>query len=390
MDNTSKGAIIDQLIRHGTLSRSEMAQRTGWSRSVITVSTLELQRQGIIQKAGTGASSGGRRPDEFRLGGGNHLVIGVAMEDDQMLVSFYSLDGKKVTGSAEPFPLGRTVEEAISQAAQQIAMLRRHTPNATILGCGMALPSIVDAETDLVTSVTHNWQEVPARRLLETALGIPCNFLDNAHGAALGELWMRGRELRENLVYLYFGRGIGGAIILDRQLYLGRNHAAGEFGTMLIGGITEDGPFFGQFDILARIGSLISWMNAVRSRYPASPLPVSLPQDEYLPALATAAAKGDPLALAVRRRLEMFFATTCTNIVNTLNPDEIIIGGPVAVLGTPFANAVYAGLERLALPVPFGSVRVHLEQCRQETIPLGAAATIIQRTAELLTRAPSP
>jgi predicted NBD/HSP70 family sugar kinase len=388
MENTSKGAIIEQLIRHGTLSRSEIARRTGLSRSIITLSTIELMRQGIIQKDGTGVSTGGRRPDEFRLGGGNHLVIGVSLEDDLSIVSFYTLDGQRVDGSIEPLAPGLSAVQVIAQVARQINTLTSDYQSASFIGCGMALPSIVDAETDLVTSTTLNWSGVPARAILEEAIGIPCNLLDNAHAAALGELWIGGRQLRENLIYLYLGRGIGGAIILDRKLYLGRNHAAGEFGPMYIGGTTADGPFHGRFEHLALQPAMIDWMNSVRDRYPASGMPPDPPRHDFLPMLAAAVDQGDNLATAVKQRLAIFTATACANLINSLNPDEIIIGGQVAVLGESFAAAVYGYAEQWTLPLPFGSVRIHVANPRQETIPLGVAATIIQRASELLARLP--
>jgi glucokinase len=224
--------------------------------------------------------------------------------------------------------------------------------------------------------------------MLEAAIGIPCNLLDNAHAAALGELWVRGRELRENLIYLYLGRGIGGAIILDRKIYLGRNHAAGEFGPMYIGGTTADGPFFGRFEHLAMQPAMIDWMNSVRGRYEASSMPLDPPHNEFLPMLAAAVDRDDDLANAVKHRLAIFTATACANLVNSLNPDEIIIGGQVAVLGESFAAAVYEYAEQWTLPLPFGSVRIYVANPRQETIPLGAAATIIQRASELLARLP--
>jgi len=390
MENTSRGAIIDQLIRHGALSRSEIARRTGLSRSVITLSTLELLRQGVIQKTGTGASTGGRRPTTFRLGGGNHLVVGVSFEDEHLHTMLYTLDGHKIDGTTISAAMRQPAETTINQVATQIGILRQQHPGTPFLGCGMAMASIVDAETDRVTSATHGWPPTPARQMLETATGLPCNFLDNAHAAALGELWSGGREVRENLVYLYIGRGIGGAIILDRQLYLGRNHAAGEFGPWMIGGETEDGPFMGRFEHLALPEHLIPWMHSVRNRYPPSILSPETAPDHFLPELASAITRGDPLARAVRRRLEMLTATVCANIVNSLNPDEIIIGGQITVMGPDFAEAVHARMSEWSLPLPMGSVRVHLANSRQETIPLGAAATIIQRTAELLTTSLAP
>lgn len=389
MENTSKGAIIRELIRHGTLTRSEIARVTGLSRSVITLSTIDLMRQGVIQKVGRGNSNGGRRPDEFRLGGGNHLVIGVALEDDLSITSLFTLDGQRIDGNIEPLEPGLDAVEAIRRVAYQIRGLIDRHPSASFLGCSMALPSIADAETDLVTSSGLNWDAVPIRQMLEHKIGLSTSVLDNAHAAALGELWLRGRELRENLVYLYLGRGVGGAIVLDRQIYFGRNHAAGEFGPMLIGGKDEDnGIFFGKLEDLTSQAHLVERMNSIRHAFPASDIPGSIASQDFLSAVAAAAQRNDELALAVIRRAATYAAAGCANLINNLNPDEIIIGGPMAIWGEPFTSAVYEIARLWALALPFASVRILVAKPRQDTIPLGAAAAIIQRASELLTRRP--
>ena len=387
MENTSKGAIIRELIRYGALSRPEIAQRTGLSRSVITLSTIELMREGIVQKVGTGSSTGGRRPDEFRLGGGNHLVIGIALEDDFSIVSLYTLDGHPVDGNTEPFDPKLDHIGLIALMTSQIESLRERHPKRSFLGAGLALPSIADAETDLVTSMTLDVPGVPLRQLLQDEINLPINVLDNAHAAALGELWIRGRELRENLLYLYLGRGVGGAIVQGRELFLGRNHAAGEFGRFLIGGLDTDGnPFYGQLENLTSQVALCDWMMARSSDFPESSLPIPTPDATYIPAIGAAAAEGDMLAVRTVRQAATYVAAACANMINSLNPDEIIIGGPMSIWGEPFVRQVHELAEQWTVPVPYASVRILVAGLRHETIPLGAAATMIRRAPELLAR----
>jgi predicted NBD/HSP70 family sugar kinase len=387
VENTSKGAIIRELIRYGALSRPEIAERTGLSRSVITLSTIELMREGIVQKVGTGNSTGGRRPDEFRLGGGNHLMIGIALEDDISIVSLYTLDGHRVDGDSEPFDPRLDHLGLIGMMTRQIERLREGHPDRSFLGVGLALPSIADAETDLVTSMTLQVPGVPLRKLLQEATRLPGNVLDNAHAAALGELWIRGRELRENLLYLYAGRGVGGAIVQGRELYLGRNHSAGEFGRFLVGGLDTDGrPFYGQLETLVSQVALCDWMNTRRADFPTSRLPHLAPDATFIPRVGAAAAGGDSLAIRTIRQAATYVAAASANMINSLNPDEIIVGGPMSAWGDAFIRDVHELAEQWTVPVPYASVRILGAGPRHETIPLGAAATMIRRAPELLAR----
>jgi len=72
-----------------------------------------------------------------------------------------------------------------------------------------------------------NWHNVPLADWLEAKTGLPTVLANDANCAGLAEAWLgAGRQFR-NLI-LTLGTGVGGAIILDRKLFIGHQGTAGE------------------------------------------------------------------------------------------------------------------------------------------------------------------
>lgn len=64
---------------------------------------------------------------------------------------------------------------------------------------------------------------------------LPLVVENDANCAALGEMWRGAGQHYDNLVCITIGTGIGGGIIVGRELYRGAHFHAGEFGVMPVG-----------------------------------------------------------------------------------------------------------------------------------------------------------
>lgn len=72
----------------------------------------------------------------------------------------------------------------------------------------------------------------PLKARLEQALGIPVWVENDVNAAAWGEACLGAGKDSRDFLCITFGTGIGGAIVLNGQLYRGANWSAGEFGSM--------------------------------------------------------------------------------------------------------------------------------------------------------------
>ena len=64
--------------------------------------------------------------------------------------------------------------------------------------------------------------------------GVPVSVENDANCAALAEVWLGAARDVQNALFIVIGSGIGGAVIVNRQLFKGKNLFGGEFGYMLL------------------------------------------------------------------------------------------------------------------------------------------------------------
>lgn len=104
-----------------------------------------------------------------------------------------------------------------------------------ISGAGISFPGPMKVEDSNIIDVVSpkslpNWQDVPIVELLSKHIKAPILIENNATAAAMGEKWFGNAKHISNYVYLFFGAGLGGGIIIDGQVYNGNKCNAGEIG----------------------------------------------------------------------------------------------------------------------------------------------------------------
>jgi len=384
--STSRSAIISLLIEHRTLSRMEISRLTGLSRAAISLSASELVAEGVVQEIGVAASTGGRRAVMLRLGGASRLVVGIGFEGDTCHASLVNLDGQQLDRLALEHNGPRTPETVVDLTVRAVTTLMADRDPDSLVGCGLAFTGQVHAPTDTFSSIGWSFAAYPLRQQLARRLRVPAEVMDNAHAAGLGELWLLDRERREHLVYIYAGNGVGGAIVADRELYPGRDHAAGEFGQLLL---DPHGPEFpcghrGCLEGYLSNDYLLSVLDAARREGLDTALPAEIRESDFATIVALAEANGDPGAALIMDHAAGWLGRAVANLITIFNPDEVVIGGPYSRWGNRFAAQVQAEAEPLTAPHAFAGVTIRPGRPIVDAVTLGAAAAIINRAPDLL------
>ena len=158
-----------------------------------------------------------------------------------------------------------------------------------------------------------NWQKA-----MRVHHAVP--VLNDAHAALLGEVWLGAARQAKNALLLTLGTGVGGAALVDGRLLHGHLGRAGHFGHISL----DPG---GTRDIVRTPGSLEDAMGdcSVRAR--------SGGQFDSTRALADAARRGDPNARRVWLAAVRALAAGVTSLINTLDPEIVVIGGGIGRAG---------------------------------------------------------
>ncbi|MBO8171502.1 MAG: ROK family glucokinase [Bacillaceae bacterium] len=99
------------------------------------------------------------------------------------------------------------------------------------VGVGIGVPGFLDLPNGIIVeSVNLGWKNIDLKKHLAQTWRVPVELDNDANVAALGEMWCgAGRDISDMLC-LTIGTGIGGGVIINRDIYHGANGMAGEIG----------------------------------------------------------------------------------------------------------------------------------------------------------------
>ena len=164
--------------------------------------------------------------------------------------------------------LTRTVRGDTLACARQIRALMDDAPHKPgIVGAGV--PGAVFRPSGRVNSGNLRWAGVKFGDTLEQELGLPV-WLDNDAQAALAAETLPGGSCYglKDVVYLTFGTGIGGALLIDGKPWRGHDNGAAELGHFVThaGGLKCSCGLRGCFEMYASAGTLARYSGGVRAR----------------------------------------------------------------------------------------------------------------------------
>lgn len=119
---------------------------------------------------------------------------------------------------------------------QTIEEEKKTNPNEPFDGIGISTAGQVNSETGIITfanSNIPNYTGIDYRKELESLCGLPVMVENDVNSAAMGEAVYGAGKNSNSFLCLTYGTGIGGAIVINKQIYHGNNFSAGEFGSIV-------------------------------------------------------------------------------------------------------------------------------------------------------------
>lgn len=315
--------LLGHVHRDGALTRAELTQRLHLSRSTVGALVNDLAQLGLVEEV---VPSGGER-----VGRPSHVVaphsagpyaVGVDVDIAHVTVAAITLGG--TIAARELIPTERVVapEGLVRLVLDALPRLRAAGASCgRMSGVGVSVPGTVDVASGRVGVAPNlGWEDVPLGRMLQEALppDVPAVVGNDADLSLLAEHQRGNARDCDDVVFLIGRIGVGAGLISNGVPVRGRDGHAGEIGHNVL---DPSGPpchcgqqgcietFLGESALLELAGR---------------PGPRT---DAKVAALFVDAHRGDPAALAAVRNAAETLGRTIANLVNTLNPERVILGG---------------------------------------------------------------
>jgi predicted NBD/HSP70 family sugar kinase len=361
---------IVETLMAGPATQAELSRQTGLSTATVSNIVKVLHDAGVVATEPT--TSSGRRALSVRLNSNSAVAVGIDFGRRHLRVVLANLAYEVLAEQNITLPLGHEADVSISAAVDLLDSLLEDAGvrRADVVGVGAGIPGPIDHRTGTVAqgAILPEWVGFHLLAHLEERLGLPV-FVDNdANLGALSEVTWGPHSGVENLVFVKIGSGIGAGLILNGLLFYGQVGVTGEIGHATI---VEHGAVCrcGNRGCLETVASTTT-MSELLSRGQPEPL---TPDEIVRRALA-----GHPAVLRVIDDAGLAVGRALGNVANLINPEVIVIGGPLADLGEILLEPIRRGLLRHAVPLIGETTTVTMSALGARAEVLGAAALVFQ------------
>ncbi len=284
-----------------------------------------------------------------------------------------------------PTPRSDNAQDVVEAIASAVIRCdeQASTSGARVHSVSVVVPGSVQAETGVIVNAP-NLPAVVGFKLSEAVKAKLQRLVlieNDANAAALGEMWQGAARGWRTIVCLTLGTGVGSGIVLDGELWRGTDGTAGEIGHTSIepfGGVQCKCGSFGCLEVYASATAIVRMTremleNNLHSLLRSIPSDNLTAHDVYKAAMAD-----DELAHDIFRSVGTHLGVAIANVVNTLNPEMIVIGGGVSAAFDLFADIARSEMMKRAFPVPARRCRIARAECGDDAGLLGAAWLAIQ------------
>ena len=225
-----------------------------------------------------------------------------------------------------PAPRG-DYRQTIDAIVRVVRDLEQSAGGAASVGVG--IPGVISPASGLVKNANSTWLiGHPLAEDLPVALDRPVRFANDANCFALSEA-TDGAAAGARVVFgVILGTGVGGGIVVNRQVWVGANAIAGEWGhNPLPAPLDAERP--GPRCYCGRFGCIETFLSGpgLIADYTASGGHTDDPRE-----IVRRAAADERTAIEVLARYEDRLARALASVINLLDPDVIVLGGGLSNL----------------------------------------------------------
>jgi len=357
------------------LSRATIASRTGLTRATVSsLVDLLVDAQIVAELAPVISRKAGRPAVPLTPATGTYFGLGlevnvsylsgVVVDLTSTEVAHLTIPGDFRGSSPEQVmtQLGGLAVQLVEQALASVRAPGRDEPR--IAGVNLALPGLIDPNrSSLRVAPNLGWQNLdpvdttPISTALARALGYEVSVAigNEANFGGLAQIALGGLT---TFIYVSAEVGIGSAIVLDRELFLGRRGWSGELGHVTV---DPAGPECrcGSRGCLEQYAGLAALMSGA-----------GLPLDGGVDQLVARLEIGDELAGQAVERAGVALGSALADFINLIDIHMVVLGG------------IYQDLSTYLVPIIQRTLADHVLSARWSTFevigsPVGRGAALL-------------
>lgn len=389
--SANRQVVLEQLRGQNLISRTRIAEETGLSKATVTRILGQMILEGLVEEVRTTEGGIGRPHILLHLMPRARYAVGIELTAALGRVVLTDMNAQPLKQRILPVTRGEA-SQVIGQLAAGVADVCRDVPASQLVGAGVAVPGIVDSRTGTVNlDYPAGWHDIPLAASLSQLTGLRATVVNRAHAAAWGEKWYGAGRQVSDLIYIRLGAIVEAGLIINDRLHSGKTFTAGAIGHISLD--PHGAPCScGNRGCLNTFASTPALLAKARALLKDRQTGFLLGTVEGNPALLTldhlvrALQAGDGLAVQVFGDVGRATGAVIAILLNFLNPERVIIGGPLSVAGAALLSPLLAEVRQRALPSSLVAVQIEPTRLGADAAAVGAASLVLQHIPDNLTR----
>jgi len=382
--------IIKELY-YSPMSCTELGERIRKSLPHTMMLINELLEKGIVVETGQAPSTGGRRPQMYRLKPDLFYIVSVALDQFLARITIMDLQNNDMAAPEKfEFRLLNN-NEVLSDLASIIdACIEKSGISKTrIAGIGIGMPGFVDVHKGVNHSIV---EEHSVAGFISAQTGLPVIIDNDSSTIALAELKFGMARNVRNAMVVNIGWGVGLGMVINGELFRGSNGFAGEFSHI---------PLFannkacscGKYGCLETESSLFVIVEkAIKTLSEGKPSMIDREKlsiahlEQSFELIMTAAARGDKFAIELFSESGYHIGRGVAILIHLLNPDMVILSGRGSLAGKVWLPPIQQALNEHCIPRLSENTEIRISKLGYQAELVGAAALVMEHCDEALQR----
>jgi len=365
--SSGPGDVLQLIRRAEANTRRDIQQLTGLSRMTVAQRVDALMDAGlVIEDAGAGGATGGRRPDRLSFHVDRSVLAVATVDTAHSRTALTDLSGRIIVSDAVDVAISEGPERVLDALA---ASMRRLVDEASdgrpLVGTGISVPGPIDPSTRRPSQppIMPGWDAYPIAEHLAEVIPVPTFVENDADAMAFGE--QSTNFAGSNAVCLIkVSTGIGAGLVINGSVYHGIDGGAGDIGHIRLAGETAICQC-GSRGCLAAVAS----GRAVAVKLDELGIPAGSGRD-----VGRLLQAGNVDALSLTHEAGRRIGEVMATVVSMINPGVLVVSGDLA------SNELLGGLRETlyprSLPRATRNLDIRLGELREQAGPIGMARIV--------------
>jgi predicted NBD/HSP70 family sugar kinase len=239
MRDHNERLVLSLVRQQGALAKSDIARMTGLSAQTVSVIMRGLEEEGLLERGEPVRGKVGQPSIPMSLAAEGAFFFGlkVGRRSADLVLTDFRGRMRAARRKVYRYPTPDAVVGFVAEAAPALTGELSPALRGRVMGMGVAMPfqlwnwvsvlGVPQAEMDA-------WRTRDLGDELGSVVGLPVYVQNDATSACGAELIFGTGDRPKDFLYFYFGTFIGGGLVMNGQLFLGRSGNAAAVGSIQV------------------------------------------------------------------------------------------------------------------------------------------------------------